>query len=256
LEVTVRNRFQPTRSQSPGVSPSLLAYEAKGSGEPILLLHGLSASHRWWSQNAPVFARSYRVYAIDLSGFGDSRELGVFDLNEAVPQVIHWMDALEIPRATVIGHSLGGLIAVMLAAQEPTRVERLVLVDAAMLAFNPGLGRRALGLVRSLRWTPKRHIPMMAEDALRANPRAVSHATLQLLTTDGRSDLKRITAPTLIIWGEHDTIVPLSVGEQLQAQISGSQLVVIPNSSHTPMLDRPQRFNEEVFRFLRTTLIT
>lgn len=249
----MRTRFQPTRTQRPGDSPSLLAYEAKGSGEPILLLHGLSASHRWWSQNAPVFARSYRVYAIDLSGFGDSRTHGVFDLDQAVPQVIHWMDTLEIPRATVIGHSLGGLIAAMLAAQEPSRVDRLVLVDAAMLAFDPGLGRRALGLVRSLRWTPKRHIPMMAEDALRANPRAMSQATLQLLTTDGRSDLERITAPTLIIWGDHDTIVPLSVGMQLHTLIAGSQLVIIPGSSHTPMLDRPQRFNEEVFRFLRNT---
>ncbi len=249
----MRNRFQPTRAHEPGVKPSLLAYEAKGSGEPILLLHGLSASHRWWSQNAPVLARSFRVYAIDLSGFGDSREHGVFDLAEAVPQLIHWMDTLEIPRAHLIGHSLGGLIAAMLAAREPARVNRLILVDAAMLAFDPGLRRRAVGLVRSIRWTPKRHIPMMAEDAIRANPRAMGQATLQLLTTDGRSDLQQITAPTLIIWGDHDTIVPLSVGEQLHTQISDSRLVVIPNSSHTPMLDRPQRFNEEVFRFLRET---
>ena len=105
-----------------------------GTGPPLILLHGLAGSARWWARNIPALSRSFRVIAIDLPGFGASPRGHRLELDGVVDQLVGTMDALGIDRASVIGHSMGGLIAGGLAADRPERVERLVLVDAAFLS--------------------------------------------------------------------------------------------------------------------------
>src|SRR5919112_4008412 len=131
-------RSLPRRRMSSGARVSerdplnALAYEVVGSGPPLILLHGLSGSGRWWSRNVPVFSRSFRTYSVDLPGFGQSRNLRWSRLDDIADQLAGWLGDEGLPRAHIAGHSLGGAVAARLAARHPDRIDRLVLVDAAI----------------------------------------------------------------------------------------------------------------------------
>jgi pimeloyl-ACP methyl ester carboxylesterase len=228
----------------------ILNYEESGSGPPLILLHGLAGSLDWWARNVGAFGDRYRTYRIDLAGFGGSRKLATFHLDEAVPFLSEWMDSREIPQASFIGHSMGGLIAARMAADFPGRVRRLVLVDAAFLAFDPGLSKRTTGLMRSTRSTTTEFLPMFARDVFRAHPRSFFTATVELLRTDWSSILGQISAPTLVIWGENDTITPAKIGQEIVRAIPNARLVFLEKAGHNPMWDRADQFNVEVLRFL------
>jgi pimeloyl-ACP methyl ester carboxylesterase len=232
------------------VGPVPIYYQVAGAGPPLVLVHGLSASGRWWSRNVPDFARHYRVYVVDLIGFGRSRRAGAFSLAEAAGRLVDWMATLGIVRTSLIGHSMGGLIAAELAADFPERVERLVLVDAAVFSPAPSYVEHTLGLLRWLRYAPLGFLPVLAADAWRAGPRTVTRAARELLATDIRSKLSRVQAPTLIVWGEHDTLIPPDVGERLCDSLPRAELVIIPGAAHNPMWDRPAAFNRLVLEFL------
>src|SRR5919107_4822251 len=85
-----------------------LAYEVVGSGPPLILLHGLSGSGRWWGRNVPVFSRSFRTYSVDLPGFGGSRGVRWSRLDDIADRLADWLRDEDLPRAHVAGHSLGG----------------------------------------------------------------------------------------------------------------------------------------------------
>ena len=113
-----------------------------------------------------------------------------------------------------VGHSMGGLIAARLAAEAPDRVDKLVLVDAAFLGFDSGVFKRGIGLVDALRQVPHDFLPLIARDSLRAHPFSLFAATLQLLRSDWSHILSAIEAPTLIIWGDRDSVTPLKSERQ------------------------------------------
>jgi len=221
-----------------------------GAGPPLILLHGLAGSARWWTHNIPALARSFRVIAIDLPGFGASPRGHRFILGEAADQLAATMDRLGIERASVIGHSMGGLIAGGLAADHPERVDRLVLVDAAFLSLGRTAVRPVTGPAVTLRWTDPSLLPVFVQDSLRSGPVRLADATIQLLAADWRTKLPRIQAPTLVIWGEHDRICPLAIGRQIVATVPGSRLVVVEGAAHNPMWERPDVFDREVLDFL------
>jgi pimeloyl-ACP methyl ester carboxylesterase len=108
-------------------------YEVAGAaGEPVVMVHGLSGSTHWWARNLPALARRYRLYLVDLPGFGAMRRLGrQFVLAEAASWLSEWMRAVGLERAHVVGHSMGGYVAIQLAAGRPELVGRLVLVAPA-----------------------------------------------------------------------------------------------------------------------------
>jgi pimeloyl-ACP methyl ester carboxylesterase len=232
------------------IGPVCIHYQVAGAGEPVVLVHGLSGSTRWWRRNIPALAAQCQVYVLDLIGFGGSRGRQRFVLGEAARYLTAWMDRLGIERASLIGHSMGGAIAADLAADFPDRVERLVLVDAAALPFEDGHLPRVLGLARALWWLPLSFLPILITDAARAGPITLWKAARELLTTDMRPKLSRIEAPTLLLWGEHDALVPLAIGRQLNRCLPQAELIVIEGAGHNPMWDRPEQFNRVVVDFL------
>lgn len=232
--------------------PGQLMFQVGGSGAPLILLHGLAGSSDWWQRNFDACCGYFETYRLDFAGFGESRGQGPFDLQNAVRSLMHWMDERGIERAHVVGHSMGGLIAARLAAIAPDRVEKLVLVDAAFLHFDPGLLKRGIGIAReALRSSPE-IVTMFIRDSLRAHPLSAITATSQLLRADWRDDLRRITAPLLIIWGALDQVTPLKIGEAIKSAIPGSRLVVIDQAGHNVMWDQPDRFNDVLLSFLST----
>jgi len=226
--------------------------EDVGSGPALILLHGLAGSTRWWARNIPELSRSFRVLAIDLPGFGSSRGHRRFDLDEVGAGIAGTMDRLEIERASVIGHSMGGLIAGGLAADHPGRVERLVLVDAAFLSLGWTATQFLTGPATTLRRTAPSLLPVLIADSLRAGPIRLADAGIQLLRADWRRQLPRISAPTLVLWGEHDAICPPAIGRAIVELIPDARLQTIDGGAHNPMWEQPESFTAAGLDFLGT----
>ena len=213
-----------------------------------MLVHGLSGSFRWWSRNLEALSQRFEVHAIDLPGFGGNR--GRFTLDAAAAQLIAWMDAREMTRASLIGHSMGGFIAADLAARAPERVERLVLADAPLLPSGRGLPGLAAAGARSGWRLPLPFLPVLVADALRAGPFTLRRAGHALLSADLTPRLSRIAAPTLVIWGERDRFFSVDYGRRVAEALPNAAFVAIPGAGHNVMWDQPAAFNRAVLDFL------
>jgi pimeloyl-ACP methyl ester carboxylesterase len=240
-------RLQRRRAR---VGPATIAYEVAGDGPPVVLVHGLSGSSRWWRRNIGALTPYRCVYVVDLIGFGASRARHKFMLAEAAGYLLQWMELLGLEQASLIGHSMGGLIAAEMAADAPERVDRLVLVDPAALPFDMDYRAHALSLIRELRYLSPSFLPVLLADAVRAGPLTLWRAATGLLLADLRPKLAQIRAPTLAIWGEHDALVPLETAGQLARYLRYEELVVIKDAGHVPMWDCPRAFNRALVEFL------
>lgn len=236
--------------RSVNVGSAEFAYLVAGDGPPVILIHGLAGSSRWWARNITHLAQSFQVYAIDLIGFGESRGYHPFNLDDAAGHLANWMDSLGITRASVIGHSMGGFIVVNLAADFPEHVERLALVGAAAVPLNRRYPWQTLGPVRGLFDLTFDSFSLLVTDACRAGPVTIWKAARDLGTADITGKLSGIQAPTLVIWGEHDPIIPLRAGKQIAGILPNAELVVIGDAGHNVMWDRPEAFNQAVMDFL------
>ena len=226
-----------------------------GSGPPVILLHGLSGSQGWWRYTMAELAREFSVVAPELVGFGrTSKPRVVPGLTELAEITAEWAAQMGIRTASVVGHSMGGQIAIHLAADHPELVSRLVLVAPAGIPrelHTSALFRLGAELIPPRRWGRLRFLPTIALDAARAGPRVLLIALQKLLADDVRPLLPRLTQPTLLIWGALDPLVPLSHGEMMNELLPDSRLVVLENAAHNPMVDRPAEFNEALLAFLR-----
>ncbi len=226
-------------------------YEVAGEGDPVVLVHGLSGSTRWWARNVPDLTEHYRVYLVNLPGFGALRRSGPrFVLAEATSWLLAWMEAVGLRSAHLVGHSMGGYLSLRLAARRPEAVGRLVLVDpAGMPSHRTMLGH--LGpLLLSARYGKPSFLPVLVRDALHAGPFTLLRTARDLLAEDVRDDLRRVEAPTLLVWGKRDPLIPPSIGDVMRAEIPDSRLLVIERAGHNPMFDRPEDFNGALLAFL------
>jgi pimeloyl-ACP methyl ester carboxylesterase len=239
-----------------------------GAGRTLVLVHGYLVSQHDFRAVLPALEQRFDVVAVDLPGFGESDRPppARFDYRLASQAGVlrDVMDALHIRRATVWGHSMGGGVALALAARHPERVERLVLEDAAVyplplpvrgrLALLPGVGeaifhsvytRRDLGAhLRQVHRDPRivsdGEIDFYWERFNRPGGRAAAYAALRALASLPESpDPPAVAAPAVVVWGEEDTQVPLAHGRRLAAQLRGAPLEVIPACGHAPHHERP-----------------
>lgn len=267
------------------VNELLIHYRVAGSGPPLLLLHALGESGLDWQWVIPTFVHTHRIYALDLPGSGKSAKPAT-DYTPAffTRMVIGFLDALKIEQALVIGNSLGGLIALRLAFYRPERVRALVLVDSAGLGREVSLSLRTASLpvwgelavawhqtpigawqrvwervVELFAWAP--HVPAawQWEQYWLAQCPGFLPATLAALrgTVDvfGQREvlleqLPRLAMPTLVVWGEHDSVFPLSQAREAVARLSRGKLAVIPGAGHMPHIEQPEQFVDTVCPFL------
>lgn len=225
--------------------------EMTSDGPPLVLVHGLSASTRWWSRNLAALSEHFRVFAIDLPGFGDNRRWCRFTLADAAIQLCAWLDAIDVPRASIIGHSMGGVIAMDMALSAPERIDRLILVDAPILYDPRGWFRLGFETVTEVRRFSPRLIMLLVTDALRAGPFTLRRASRETHLRNLQSDLSIITAPTLVLWGEHDRMFPSTYGQEVAAALPNANFAVVEGAGHNSMWDQPDTFNRLVLDFLR-----
>ncbi len=241
-------------------------YLAGGEGKPLVLVHGLGGRAQDWALLMPPLMRhGYRVYALDLLGFGQSERPDV-DYSIALQADIlnQFIDSQRLTRFDLAGWSMGGWVALKFTLAHPERVRRLVVMDSAGLdfapAFDPALfhpSTRAQAR-EFLTWlTPQAsRIPdFMARDLVReARPRAwvVDRAfksmESRLDTLDGK--LGAIQAPVLIVWGKRDLLIPLSCADEMHREMPQSSLDLFEGCGHLAPVECHDRIVPEVLRFL------
>ena len=243
-------------------------YEA-GQGDVVIFLHGLGSNSQDWVQNLGPVAKKHRAIAIDQIGFGhSSKPLLDYSIATFSEYLLGFMQALNIPRASLVGNSLGGWVAADFAIRHPEMVDQLVLVDAAGLkpdldvpilpqGLNPGtlLGARRVWkfLEANKRWTTED----LSLDAFERHMNIGDHLTIAAVLVNmligGEfldSKLGSVQAPTLLIWGQGDILIPAAYAERYEKGITNAKLVTIKNASHLPMMQKPRDVNKALLKFL------
>jgi len=247
-------------------------YLARGVGPAVVLLHGLgSCAEDWFLLQAPALSQRYRVLMPDLRGHGRSdKPPGPYTVHQMADDIAGFLRALGTDSAHIVGLSLGGAVAQVLAVWHPERVRSLVLVNTFAYLRPKAWAEWRLTLTRfgALLVNPAFHARLVAEELfprpgqaglrrvafqrLCANdPAAYRAAMMAAARYDGRRDLGRIRAPTLVVAGLEDTVVPLRAKEELASGIPGARLITIPRSGHATPTDQPVMFNRTLLDFLR-----
>ena len=247
-----------------------LAYEVSGDpGKPVLLLvHGGTASRRSWDLVTPTLRTSHRVVAVDLRGHGQSPapESGysAVQLSADVHRVI---DELELERITVVGHSLGGMAAILLAAHRPDVVSKLVLLNVPVTPNTIGAMLRLEARVNSPGFFPvtqafvdewtlhSRPVPASFLATQQAHVAALRQVVWrqmfgELAKADITSMLEGVRQPTLILWGAQDKLLDPAQYEALQAGIGNARLIMIAEAGHSPSSATPDRVASEIASFV------
>jgi pimeloyl-ACP methyl ester carboxylesterase len=224
-----------------------------GAGPPVILIHGLGGSSEWWRQNIAALAGAHRVFAIDLVGFGRNRfflkrSRLPLDFADIASLIARWIDTEIVEPTTIIGNSMGGQIAIHLAAARPDIVRALVLVNSTGVPFRvaPSEHLRHLFVPRGL-WS---FLIVLARDAFRAGPTSIGVALGRIFRDDARPLLRRLQVPVLLVWGEHDPLVPLRYAKEMLIDIRNARLEIIEGAGHVPMWEQPRAFNDVVLQFL------
>lgn len=231
-----------------------LFYVEAGMGAPLLLIHGLGGSSRWWFHLFPgLTSASFRLIAPDLPGFGRSR--GAFvEIPRAAKAVVELADRAGLDQFFACGHSLGGAIAAQMAADYKGRVRRLVLVNSAGIP-GIGLGSWLARAAQPWSWCPLGFMSTMLGDIIRAGPRNMLAGARHLQRYDLRPALERIAdLPTLVIWGAKDTLTPTSHGERIVSGLKRGRLELVEGARHLPMVSHADAVARTIAAFLSAGL--
>lgn len=258
-----------------------IAYDEARPSDPasekgtILLLTGLGSKRLGWSHQLPVFGQTYRTIAMDHRDTGDSDEVSEeYTPADLADDGAALLTALGVARAHVVGISLGGFTALQFALRHPDKLDRLALVStsaggpshvqpapeiAMLLMPAPGMeiGERAI----------RNYSHIMGAEFVAAHPEELQHiaeiARYRPMSAEGygrqlraalsqnvADSLHRITAPTLIIHGDADPLVPPANGAHLAANIASARHIVYPGVGHIPIIERANDFNRDILAFL------
>jgi pimeloyl-ACP methyl ester carboxylesterase/Flp pilus assembly protein TadD len=242
------------------------------AGQPMILLHGYADSWFSFSRALPYFDPSWRVYILDQRGHGDSdRPASGYALADFAADVIAFMEAKGITQATLVGHSMGSLIAQRVALAAPERVRRLVLLGSATTARNDVILEFQKEVEKLVDPVPAKfvrefqtsaiHQPAPAKfpanfmdriiaESMKVPARVWKAVMAGMLAGDGKTQLGRIQAPTLIVWGESDAFFSRAEQEALAAAIPNAILKVYPETGHCPNWERPERFAQDLRDFV------
>lgn len=295
ISMTARAEEYPTDEQGK-IAPEYLAdkdgkfidvkglkvyYKEKGTkGKVLLFIHGFSASTYSWRLNMEPLAKNYKVYALDLKGFGYTAKPAESDytLDAQAKLVADFMDTLRIKKATLIGNSMGGAISMKVALQFPDKVEKLVLVDSAGVSegivmfgvFGHNISTNSLSktlnylfmnehtiksIVKSLYVQKNLKTDEVAEGYVKPfRTPGIEDAFAQMVKGFVEDDdlpkrIPEINIPTLIVWGENDTIIPVTAAKKFNELIKGSKLIIYPEAGHMPMEEHPAEFNKAIAEF-------
>ena len=257
----------------------LTHYIEKGEGEPVILIHGVFYDSYMWNKNMDALAEKFKIYAIDLWGFGYStRESMDYGYPLYADQILKFMDALNIQKASLVGQSMGGGTCILFALQHGDRVNKMILVDAtgmpnplplmAKIANLPKVGEFMMGHKSNFVRKMALDINFIYDkgfitDSYFENVTrfqkigGTTEVTLKIVRKqffgtllDGIHRLGETDIPILIVWGRHDKSIPLERGQEMHRILKGSRLEILERAAHCPHDEQSQRFNQLAVEFL------
>jgi pimeloyl-ACP methyl ester carboxylesterase len=272
----------PGRFLTVGAERIFVHRSGRRGAPPLVLLHGYFLSHWTWRHLVPALAEGRDLIAFDWPGHGESDrpspERFRYDATAFSETLLGVLDGLELERADLLGHSMGGGIALYTAARHPERVGRLAVVDPCVYPFHvppearlvlaPFVGAPLLrammtrGLIRRVMKRDIYRDPALVteewvdyyfERVNRPGGIDAMHATTRFIAEPGAitRSVRAVRSPTLIAWGEDDRWFPVEHGARLQNDIAGSRLEIIPHSGHSPHEERPRELLRVVSSFFR-----
>lgn len=241
-------------------------YIVEGEGSPIIVLHGWGCNIETVRSIVNILNDRYRVYALDLPGFGKSDEpkeaIDSFEYTEIVRE---FMKKMKIEKASFIGHSFGGKLSIIMGAKYPELVDKIVLVDSSGLI--PKRGPKYYIKVYSFKalryiythfffWIKdedrmKSFYKKFGSDDYQASQGVMRRILVKVVNENLKALLKEIKAPTLIIWGENDDATPLYMAKTMEKEIEDSGLVVFEGAGHYAFLDDYSRFRAVINAFFK-----
>lgn len=257
-------------------------YIEKGAGEPVILIHGFFFNSYLWNKNIDALADTFKVYAIDLWGFGySSRDPMDYGYPLYAEQLLKFMDALDIQKASLVGQSMGGGTSIFFSVNHRERVNKLILVDPAgmpnplpilgKITNLPKVGEFLLGIksdfyrkmVLSTTFIHDKGIITESyfENATRFHKiKGTSEILLKILRKqffhtlpDEIHRLGEMDVPILIIFGRQDKAIPLERGKEMHNILKGSRLEIFENAGHCPHDEQAQKFNQLAVDFLSSS---
>lgn len=250
-------------------------YEIHGEGEPLVLICGLGADLSSWAMQLAEFSQKYKVIVFDNRGVGRTDAPDApYSTAMMADDVVGLMDAIGIDKAHILGSSMGGFIAQELALKYPQRVKSLILASTGAQETNIGkhliatwvrMAREGVSLETRMReellWIMSNNffaLPALVDGMVSyfvANPypqsvHGLAHQTTACLEHNTAGRIGQITAPTLVIVGREDILLPVRISEELVTEIPHAKLVVIDGGAHAVNGEVPDKFNKAVLGFL------
>lgn len=242
-----------------------LNYIIEGEGNPVVVLHGWGCNIDTVIPIVNILKNKYKVYALDLPGFGKSQEpKDVFDSFDYARIVKTFLEKMEINKAVFIGHSFGGKLSIILGSKYPEYVEKIVLIDSAgLIAIRGPKYYFKVYSFKSLRFIYKhlffwikddkrleKFYKKFGSDDYRNATGIMRRIFVKVVNENLRPILKDIKVPTLLIWGDKDDATPLYMGKIMEKEIKDSGLVILEGTGHYSYLEDYQKFTAVIKSFL------
>ncbi|AKI99225.1 pimeloyl-ACP methyl ester carboxylesterase [Archangium gephyra] len=245
--------------------------QGRQDGPVLVLLHGYTDSYLSFERVLPLLPRSFHVYALDQRGHGDSsRPDCCYSQSDFASDVAAFLDSQGIPRAVLVGHSMGSFIAQQVALEHPQRVEALVLVGSAPTVHGNAVAAELKSVVDTLsdpidpafvrefqagtfyRPIPPSFLDTAVSESLKVPARVWKAALDGLIAEDHSSRLRDLSVPTLVVGGDHDGFFSVPEQQALAQALPHATLALYTETGHAPHVELPERFVEDVKRFLHS----
>jgi pimeloyl-ACP methyl ester carboxylesterase len=236
------------------IKEGLVHYEVIGRGRPLVFIHGWLGSWRYWVPAMEELSSGHRTYALDLWGFGDSDKLSAYYSTDAYVELLtEFLNQLGIWRVPLVGHALGGVVALLFAAKAPERVEQVMGVSVPLVgaAINrPFAGFSGDGEMLARLVARRAGFPEVDMEARKADATAITHSMRSAMGCDLRRVLPPLEIPVLLVYGSNDTLIKPPEPEWLQDCNENVRSIDLESTQHFPMLEERNKFNRLLMDFL------
>jgi len=232
---------------------SMVHYEALGRGRPIVFLHGWTGSWRYWINAMQVASTSYRAYAIDLFGFGDTvRDPSRYTLEKQADLINRFLEEMGIGRVALVGHDLGALVALAFIKQKPESVDRVMAVNCPFEYEALNTRMRTASATELVDWLTSRSPEAIAalSDASKVDPLAVSVSMAGFQANKFFDGVRNLSVPSLFVYGTNDPALPLPAQDKTDSLPMHMHQVNLEGAGHFPMVDNATQFNRLLTDFL------
>lgn len=235
------------------IDGSMVHYEALGRGRPIIFLHGWVGSWRYWINAMQVASTSFRAYAIDLFGFGDTvRDAGRYPLESQANLINRFLEEMGIGKVALVGHDLGALVAFSYVKQFPKSVDRMMALNCPLEYEAVNARMRSANMQELVDWISNRNPASAAalSDALKADPQAISASLAGLQANNVFGNIRDLGVPCLFVYGSSDPAVAAPSPEKSDAMPNHMHQIHLDGTGHFPMVENPTQFNRLLTDFL------